>query len=191
MGDQAGRVLRAYPVGDAAAQARTVRGSGLDDLVADRVHDHAGMVEVLRHERVHVAFPPLRESARVVVTGLRDRPHVEQLVHDEHAESVARVEQGDAHRVVRGAYGVEAGCLERPHPPFGGVGEVGGAEDAVVVVDRTAAELDGLAVDPQAADRVGGDGADTEVCGCLVDRAAVVVEAHGRLVEVGRVDAPQ
>ena len=64
-------------------------------------------------------------------------------------------------------------------------------EDAVVVVDGSAAELDAFTVDPESPERVDGDGANAERRGSLVNEAAAVEQPHSCLVQDRRVDAPQ
>ena len=96
------------------------------------------MVAVLDHHRVDVGAPPVGERVRVVVVRLGLGPHVEGLVHDEHADAVARGEHLPAHGVVRAAQRVEAGVLQLLDVPFVGSGDRRASEHAVVVVDARA-----------------------------------------------------
>ena len=150
VGDVAGAVQGADLLGEPASPGRPGGRSGLRDLVADRVEDDAGVVDVLGDHRLDVALPPLREVQAVVEVALGRGPHVERLVHDQHAEAVAGVKHRLAHRVVGHPDRVEAGVLEYLDAAFLGAGEGRRAEDPVVVVDAGAAQLHGLAVDPQA-----------------------------------------
>ena len=108
-----------------------------------------GWLKSLAHHRLDVALPPFREGQGVVEGALALGPHVEGLVHDQHAEPVAGVQHGRAERVVGAADRVEPGVLEQLDAALLGAGDRRRAEDAVVVVDARAAQLDGLAVDPQ------------------------------------------
>ena len=59
----------------------------------------------------------------VVECGLVLGPHVEGLVHDEHAEAVAGVEHRLAERVVRAADCVEAGSFQQFDAAFFGTAD--------------------------------------------------------------------
>ena len=105
---------------------------------------------------------------------------------------VARVEHRAAHRVVRAAQRVEAGVLQQAHAAVLGGADRDRAERAVVVVHAGAAELHGLAVDPQPVLRIQLQATDAEGRGIRVDLCAVLVEAHGpHLVQRGVVGVPQ
>ncbi len=104
-------------------------------------------------------------------------------------------EHRPAHRVVRAAHRVEPRVLELLDPALVGACDGGAAEDAVVVVDARAPQVDGFAVDAQTALRVDGDGADPELGRRPVELAvavAVVVGDDDRAARVPRrlVDAP-
>ena len=94
------------------------------------------------------------KTRAVVVAHLRVGPHVERLVHDEHAETVARVEQRLARRMVRAADGVEARRLQDLDAALVGALDRRRPDHAVVVMDARAAEVHDLTVDPQAPSRV-------------------------------------
>ena len=69
-------------------------GGRLADLVADRVHDHRRVVDVLGDHRREIVLPPLLELGREVVGDLGPPPEVGELVHHQHAVPVAGPEQG-------------------------------------------------------------------------------------------------
>ncbi len=116
VGDQPRGVELAGALGEASVERDPAGRGGLGDLVADRVHDHAGVVDVVGDERLEVALPPLGEVEAVVEGDLGPRPRVGELVHDEHAVTVARAQQRAGRRVVGAADGVEAGRLEDADP---------------------------------------------------------------------------
>ena len=107
------------------------------------------MVAILAHHRIDLGLPAIGEDQGVVVVVLRHRPHVEGLVHHEHAEAVTGAEHGPAHGVVGAANGVEAGSLQDLDPTFLRPLDGGRAEHAVVVVDAGAPKLHRLTIDPQ------------------------------------------
>ena len=90
LGDEPRGVERPDLLGQRTADTGAHRRPGLGDLVADAVEDHARVVEVLADHGLHVRLPPVGESQGVVVLALRLRPHVEGLVHDEHARDGRR-----------------------------------------------------------------------------------------------------
>ena len=151
----------ARAVGDPLVHRDAARSRGLGDLVADRVHDHRRVVEPVGDEGLEVALPPLGEVEAVVVADLGAEPGVGQLVHDEHPVPVARAQQGAGCRVVGAADRVVAALLEDADAAVVRGVEGVRADDAVVVVDAGAAELDRRAVDAQAAACV-----DRDRCGC-------------------------
>ena len=131
------------------------------------------MVAVLPHHRVDVGGPPVGKRLGVVVVHLGFGPHVEGLVHHQHAEAVARVEHPPAHRVVRAAQGVEAGVLQDLDAAFVGPRDGRRADHAIVVVDARPAELNCFAIDAQAALGVDLNRADAKGRGLAVDLGAV------------------
>ena len=137
-----------------------------------------------------VSHSPVK--SREVVSGVFGvGPHVAELVHHQDAQAVAAIQQGLAGGVVGGADGVEAGLLQAAYPELLGVGQSGGADDAVIVVDAGAPELGLHAVDAQAATGVGGDGADAEGALGPVQLGAVFGEGGHPAVEAGAVRAPE
>ena len=98
--------------------------------------------------------PPIGEAQRVVVVALALGPHVVGLVHHGDAQAVARGEHRPTGRVVGAADRVEPGRLEQLDPALLGPVDRGRPDRPVVVVYARAAQLDGLAVDPQSVARV-------------------------------------
>ncbi len=163
------------------------------DLVADAPHDDAGMIAVAQHHRAEVALPPVGEVRVIVlrVGGLLALPLIEGLVHHQHAQAVARVEKRGRGRVVAGADGVEAVRLHQLDAALLGAIDRGGAEQAVVVVQAAALQLDALAVDAQAALRVHFHSADAERGGHGVRRLAASEQFDLGAVEPGSARGPQ
>ena len=85
---------------------------GFGHLVADGVHDHAGVVVVMVHHRIEVGHVVQGPLPGVVARALVLEPHVPGLVHDVHAQCVAGLEQGARRGVVGAADGVVASLLE-------------------------------------------------------------------------------
>ena len=181
---QAGVVQVADRLGEAPAPRGPGRRRELEDLIPDRVHDDARVVQVLRDEGVDVVPPSCREARSRVEGDLRAGPGVGELVHHEDAVPVARVEHRAAHGVVRAAQRVEARLLEEAHAAVLGVGERGRPERSAVVVHAGAPQLHGLAVDPQSAPRIDLQATDAEGRGIRVDHVSVLVgEARAHAVE--------
>ena len=84
------------------------------------------------------------------MVGLGGVPAVERLIHHIHAKAVAGIQQGAARGVMGTAHGVVARLLHNADAAFLGIGKAAGPQNAVVVVDAPAAQLDRLAVDAQA-----------------------------------------
>ena len=174
-------------------QAAPIGRPSLEDLVADRVHDHARVVEVLRDHRLDVALPPLREGERVVErrswprSTCRSARPSPASPRRSHASSMARLIGLCALRMA-----LKPAALSSSHAALLGARDRRGAERPVVVVDAGAAQLHGLAVDAQAVLRVELQRPDAEARRLLVDHVAVAV-GHGGCdrVQGGRVGAPQ
>ena len=126
--------------------------------------------------------------------GLAPGPHVERLVHHEHAQPVAGLEHRDRQRVVRRPDGVETGGPEQLDPALLRPADRRGSEGPVVVVQARAAEQHRLAVDPQALARVQLDRAYAERGPDLRPRLGSGRrrrhQGTGHGVEMGGVDAP-
>ena len=145
-----------------AAEFYTLFGSRLRHLVPDGIHHHARMIEVLFHHCAEVILVSLKEIARIVVIIFGDIPAVEALVHDVHAELVARIEERPRGGVVRNAQSVEALFFEDAHTALFGIGIAARTQNAVVVVDAPAAKERPLPVDEKAAHGVALHRADAE-----------------------------
>ena len=184
-------VERAHDVRELLRGLDAALGAGLGVLVADGVHDDGRAVDVLGHHGGEVRLMAGLEIERVVIGVLVGEPHVGELVHHVHAQLVAGVEHALGDGVVRRADRVEAPALEQGDLAVARLAQIDRAEDAVVVVDAAAAQLDALAVDEQA---VGAPGkrADAEAHGPLVEHGAVFAkQCDVRLVEVGLIGRPE
>ena len=127
----------------------------------------------------------------VVVDGLLFVPHIEGLVQQQHTQPVADLHQRQRRGIVGHPQCVEAGLLQQPDLPLLGRREGSCAQNAVVVVDAAAPELHGLAVEPEAVDGVGGNGADAEGSLRRVGDRAVGGDGGPQPVQVGIFRAPQ
>ena len=190
LGDEPGGVERPDLLRHRTPDASSHRRPRLGDLVADAVHDHARVVEVLPDHRLHVRLPPVGEPQRVVVLALRLGPHVEGLVHDEHPEAIACVEHRLAEGVVGTSDGVEPGLLEQLDAAFLGAVDGGRPERAVVVVHTGTTKQDRLPVDPQSPRRVDGERPDAEGRRLLVQHHLAVAQGRPAGVEGRVVRAP-
>ena len=131
----------------------------LGNLVANRVDHDAGMVAVLLDHVGKVAAPPCFEVVNIVVERLVDVPMVHVLVHDQHAQVVAGVEQRLRARVVGRAHGVVALLAHEQDLAPLRIGKGAGTQHAVVVVDAGAPKHDAVTVEekPVIAPRKGAD----------------------------------
>jgi len=59
------------------------------NLVADAVHNDAGMIAIAPHHIAQIALRPFVEILRVAVRNLGDAPHVERFIHHHQAHPVA------------------------------------------------------------------------------------------------------
>ena len=191
-GDEAGGIIFADLGAQLFRPERAVRiAVALADFVAYGIADHAGVIAVAQHHGGYVARPPVGEPEMVVHAGLLLAPHIERLVHDQHADAVTHLEQRQRGRVVGDAHGVEAGLFEQRELALLSRRERRRAQHAVIVMDAAAAHLQGLAVQPEAVNRVGFDGADAERRLRLVGQNAVRADFGLERVERGGVNVPQ
>ena len=120
---------------------------------------------------------------------LRIAAHQPALVHDQHAEPVAGVEQFRRGRIVRGANGVAAEFLQFFHAEFLQRIRDGRADAGVVLVIAGAVKLVMLAVQQKAVRRVKAHGADAEGGFFLVNHFAVHGNGRDKLVKFWRFPA--
>ena len=135
------------------------------------------MVEVLSHHQAHIVFPALVKVQGVIQVALAALPHIRKLVHHQHAQLVADTQQSRSRRVVGHADGIEARLLEKSDLPTVGVLIGGRSQDAAVVMDAGAPELDAPAVEAQAPGGVQREGADAEAVLRRVQRLPTLGEA--------------
>ncbi len=162
--------------GDVATLRRGLHG---ELLVGDAPDGDARVIPVAPDELV-----PLAQVQRIAA----EQP---VLVHDQHAEAVAGIEQLRGGRVVRGANGVaaeflqllEAECLQRVRNR--------GADAGVVLVIAGAVDLIVFAVEQKAEVRVEGHGADAENGFLAVDNLASHRDGGDELVELRRFRRPE
>ncbi len=149
------------------------------------------MVAVAQQHRVQVALPPFVEVTGVIVAVLATLPAVESLVHDQHAQLVAGVEERLGGRVVGTADGIETGRLGQADAPVFGVVVGCGAERAVVVVHARSLEFHRLAVEFESLLGVERDRANPEALANDIHHLALDHHLGNRRVEVRRVQRPQ
>ena len=152
-------------------------GANFRDLVSHGVEDHRGVVEVLSDHQADVFFPALVKVQGVIQVALAALPHIRKLVHHQHAQLVADTQQSRSRRVVGHADGIEARLLEKSDLPTVGVLIGGRSQDAAVVMDAGAPELDAPAVEAQAPGGVQREGADAEAVLRRVQRLPALGEA--------------
>ncbi|EGY01721.1 hypothetical protein AZA_58047 [Nitrospirillum viridazoti Y2] len=191
LGHGSAGVQAAHALGQPPARLRPLRRALLRYLVADAPEQHAGMVAAADHQAVEVGRPILREEAGVVLGALGLVPGVERLVDDQHAQRVGGVQRRLAGGVVGAADGVVAGGLHQRDLTRVRVGQAGGADHVIVVVDVAALQHHLSAVDAQALARVDGEGADAEAGAPLILQRAAHAHLLHQGVEIGRVGGPQ
>ena len=107
------------------------------------------MAVILGNHGFHI-FPPVGlKAAGIIELRFGAVPHIPGLVHDVQAQLIAGIQQTAAHGVVGRADGIEAEGFHFLHPAVFTDIIAPGTEDAVIVVDAAAAELDGLPVDKE------------------------------------------
>ena len=148
-------------------------------LVADRPDDDRGMVAIAADHRFELA-----EVIRVDA-------HQAVLVDDEHAETVAGIEQLRRRRIVGGAVGVAAHRLQLPDAKI--LQRIGQrrAHAGMVLVVVGPLDRDPHAVQEEPGVRVEADGADTEGGLRAVHGAAVVEHGRHQPVEMRRLQGPE
>ena len=162
---------------------------GLGNLVANRVEQHAGVVAVLLDHVGKIAAPPRIEVLNVVVERLVDVPMVRVLVHDQHAQVVAGVEQRLRARVVGRAHGVVALLAHEQDLAPLRIGKGASTQHAVVVVDAGAPKHDAVTVEekPVIAPR---KGADAKERLAVIDGIAPCRKVNTATIEVRMVRRP-
>ena len=161
----------------------------LGNLVANRVEHDAGMVAVLLDHVGKVAAPPRIEVLNVVVERLVDVPMVHVLVHDQHAQVIAGVEQCLRAGVMGRAYGVVALLAHEQDLAPLRVGKGAGTQHAIVVVDAGAAKHDAVAVEKKPV-ITPLEGADAKERLAVVDGIAPCRKVNAAKVEVRMVRRP-
>ena len=184
-GDRAGIIQRMQVVRQLAGELDALLLRRFADLVARGVQDDARVVVVLVHHVGDVLLPPLVKVRHIVVFRFVDVPVVDVLVHHQHTEAVARVQQRLRAGIVRAADGVVAVFLQQADAALLALRIAARAEDALVVVDARALHNDALAVEQNAlfAPRKGADAEGLQVL--------VAAEADAAGVEVRVLHVPQ
>ena len=149
------------------------------------------MIAVTQHHGVGVALPPVLERHAVVVGILPLRPAVEGLVHHQHAQPVADVQERRRRRIVRGSDGIETGSLQDLHPPFLRPVEGRRSQRTVVVMHAAAGHLHHLAVQQETLLDGPLDRADAEQRGHLVEHLAAADHARDGSIQAGALRRPQ
>ena len=158
-------------------------------LIGDRVrYRMAGSIST---ELVMMSSISTNSWSSVVVLGLCDPPLVEGLVQYDHAEPVAGVEEGGGVGVVRRSDRVVSALLHELDLALLAPGIGLSAEEAVVVMDAPAFQLDGLPIEDEPLLRGQRNRADAEHRVDGIDFFSVLPQ-HGRQpVEMRRVDVPE
>ena len=174
IGHEAGIVQLPHLVGDSPVPDRPQGVAGFGNLIADAVHKHAGMVEVLLHNGFYVFFPVIGKFLCIVEGALGRIPGVEGFLQHQHAQSVAGLQQRAGRRVVGNADGVEPCRLTQLHPARLGAGKGCCTQHTIVMVVACAPQQHALAVEPQAVDRVNAQFPDAEALCRLVELPPVL-----------------
>ena len=99
-GNEPGKPLR---IGSELLRRASELRVAVDDLVADRIHDHARMVAVCPHPCPYISLAPQPEQMRIAVRPLvarSDPPLVEDFVLEEQTHFVTKFEQSLVWRIV-------------------------------------------------------------------------------------------
>ena len=149
------------------------------------------MIAVAQHHCRDVVLPAGVDKGRVVVGILAVAPAVECFVDHEEAYAVAGVEECLGRQVVRCAHGVEPGFFHKRGFAYLGAVVSGGSEDAVVVVEATAVEYYGAAVERESVSAVLADAAESCRGSAPVYGLSVGKQFGGQRVQGRGVGAPQ
>src|SRR5256885_4647138 len=113
------------------------------------------------------------------------------LVHHQHSEPIARVQQRLAGRIVRRSPGVAAEFLELLHAPcLQAVGNSDSNAGEIDVAGRPT-NLDALAVEIKSLVRVEADRANAECRRRSIDRLIVLQNRSAKLIKMWRLNGPE
>ena len=149
------------------------------------------MVAVAHHHAGEVLVPPLGEIHMVVIFVLAGKPHVESLVHDQHAVPVAEVKELGAGDVVRSADRIASAGFEYLNPalpdPLGHCR----AHCAGIMMQVDTLHLDLTAVEQETAVHVVLYGTDPYLGVDSVHNPAVKHNGRTESIEIGRDGIPE
>ena len=172
------------------ANVCAVGAAGFGNFVADGIENYAGMVEVLSDEALTDFLPDMGEIVGKVGIVLAAGPHVADLIHYQHANPVAGIQEGFADGVVGTSDGIKACFFQNLYTAFLCPVNGSGADYAVVVVNASAPELCYLPVDSKAVLGVQRQRANTKVSFLCVQDLSTAANLGFCLVQVGLFGAP-
>ncbi len=180
----------AMEVSSAAIKCPAVR-TLLGDFVADAPEDDGGMIAVAAEFGAPILLVPVIEEQMIIVFGFAAFPAIEGLIHNEHAQAVAEIEQFRGGRIVAGANGVAAHLLQNFDLPLQGAEVDGGAEGAEVVVVADAVQGNAAAVEQKTVVGRELNFADAKGSLVAVNHFAVLLDGSDHQVTVGLFEAPE
>ena len=139
-----------------------VQPAAFRDFVARGPEDHAGMGTVPADKSGQILLPAVREILAVIAAAFGDSPGVKRFVENVHSQAVAGFDQRGGRRIMRRPDRVEARLLQLPDLSCFGFIQGNRAQQTVVVMEASSPQLDGLSIDPESPDGVGGHGPDSE-----------------------------
>ena len=150
------------------------------------------MVAVAPYHGGQVLAPVFPEKGVVVILQqLGLFPDVERLVHHDHAQLVAAIQEIRRRGIVGAADRIETVGLDQFHLAALGPVDSDGAQYAIVMMEAGALELIGLAVDLEARFGRHADGADPETLADLVRHLSLAGQRDLGRVQVWRIGGPQ
>ena len=100
VGGITGRIHLMEFVAQHTACLKALLRADLENLIARRVHNHAGMVVVRLHHMLDIALPVSGEIDGIIIAYLALVPHIHQFVHHIDAQPVAGFQQRLGRRIV-------------------------------------------------------------------------------------------
>ena len=138
------------------------RAQDILDFIANGIHKHRGVVKIFFHNSFKIFFPDVRKYQRSVKRLLVLCPGVKRLLHHQHADPVAGVQQRFRGRIMGKTHGIESRLLQQLDPALLCPREGCRPHRPVVMVDTAAAQQDLLPVDQQSVLRIQRKAADPE-----------------------------
>ena len=172
-------------------QSQTLFLSRFTHLVANAVHDHAGVIEIVLHKATDILLIVGTEVVAIVILSLGDVPHVPQLIHHIHTQFVASLQQCLRSRVVRDTDGVETILLHDSHLAKVGILILRSTQNAIIVVDAATLQQHLLPIHQQTILGVPTDLTNTKTFLLHLDDLAILLQLHHSGVEIWMLSTPK